>query len=98
MKNFNKSTFIVSTIVFIFIIAFSYIAAFAEDEGTIGTNAILLTFAKLFYVLRFPTHTLFWNIIISGDSTIYFTGLFINCLFYSLITERIFSLFTVSKK
>ncbi len=98
MKNFSKSTFIISTIIFGLLLVPSFLAAWAEDEGTLGTNIIWLTFAKLFYVLRFPTHTLLWTVITSGGATIYFVGLFINCLFYGLLTERIFSLIKTSKK
>lgn len=98
MKNFSKSTFIISTIVFGLLLIPSFLAAWAEDEGTLGTNIIWLTFAKLFYILRFPTHTLFWTVITSGGATIYFTGLLINCLFYGLLTERLISLFKTNKK
>jgi len=98
IKNFSKSTFIISTIVFGLLFVPSFLAAWAEDEGTLGTNIIWLTFAKLFHVLRFPTHTLLWTLITSGGATFYFVGLFINCLFYGLIAERLFSLFKPSKK
>ena len=93
MKNFSKRTFIISTVVFGLLLVPSFIAAWAEDEGTLGTNIIWMTFAKLFYVLRFPTHTLLWTLISKGGATIYFGGLLINCMFYGLITERLFSLF-----
>jgi hypothetical protein len=69
----------------------SFIAAGAEDEGTLGTNLIWVVFAKLFYVLRFPTHTLLWTFFSSAGASIYFSGFIINCLFYGLITERIIS-------
>ena len=98
MKNFSKSTFIISTIVFGLLLVSSFLAVWAEDEGTLGTNIIWLTFAKLFYVLRFPTHTLLWTVITNGGATIYFVGLFINCLFYGLLTERLFSIFKTNKK
>jgi len=93
MKNFSKSTFIISTIAFGLLLVPSFLAAFGEDEGTLGTNIIWVTFAKLFYVLRFPTHTLLWKLICEGGATIYFGGLLINCMFYGLLTERLISLF-----
>lgn len=98
MKNLSRSTFIISTIVFGLLVVPSFLAACAEDEGTLGTNIIWLTFAKLFIVLRFPTHTLLLTIITSGGAKFYFVGLFINCLFYGLLTERLFSLIKTSKK
>jgi len=93
MKNFSKSTFIISTITFGLLLVPSLLAAFGEDEGTLGTNIIWVTFAKLFYVLRFPTHTLLWTSICKGGASIYFGGLLINCMFYGLLTERLISLY-----
>jgi len=92
MKNFSKQTFIISTAVFGLLLIPSFLAAFGEDEGTLGTNIIWVTFAKLFYVLRFPTHTLLWTIF-SIHGLLYLLGLLINCMFYGLITERLISFF-----
>jgi hypothetical protein len=92
MKNFSKQNFIISTAVFGFLLIPSFLAAFGEDEGTLGTNIIWVTFAKLFYVLRFPTHTLLWTIF-SSHGLLYLLGLLINCMFYGLITERLISFF-----
>ena len=90
MKNFNKQTFIIATVLFGLLLIPSFLAAWAEDEGTIGTNVIWLTFAKLFYVLRFPTHTLLWTLFSNGG-LVYFAGLLINCMFYGFLTERLLS-------
>lgn len=68
MKNFNKSTFIISTIVFGLLLIPSFLAAFGEDEGTLPIASLWTIFAKLFYVLRFPTHTLLWTVITSGGA------------------------------
>jgi hypothetical protein len=68
----------------------SFAAAAGEDEGY-KLNTIWRIFANLFYVLRFPTHLLFWQFLIKHASpAIYFAGLFINCLFYGLLIERFF--------
>ena len=75
----------------------SLLGAYAEDEGTLGTNIIWITFAKLFTILRFPTHTLLWTIISKFGATIYFLGLFVNCIFYGFITERIISILKTKK-
>lgn len=90
MKNFNKQTFVSLSLLFGLLLIPSFLAAWAEDEGTLGTNIIWATFAKLFKVLRFPTHTLFWTIITKCGATIYFLGLVLNCMFYGLLTERFF--------
>ena len=65
----------------------SFIAAAAEDEGTPGNGFIGLVFARLFYILRFPTHTVLWNFF-SARGALYFPGLFINILFGGLAVER----------
>ena len=91
MKHFNKQTFIIVTVLFGLLLVPAFMASWAEDEGTLGTNIVWTTFAKLFYLLRFPTHTLLWSLFSCGGETIYFVGLAINCLFYGFITERIIS-------
>ena len=93
IRNFNRQTFTNTTIVVGLLLILSFLAAWGEDEGTIGTNIFWVTFAKLFYVLRFPTHTLLWTIFSNGSTTIYFIGLIINCMFYGLLIERLISLF-----
>ena len=89
MKNINKQTVYIASVVFGLLLIPSFLAAWGEDEGTLGTNIIWVTFAKLFYVLRFPTHTLLWTFISKGGATIFFVGLIINCIFYGLLTERL---------
>lgn len=92
IKYFSKHIFIISTAVFTLLLIPSFLAAFGEDEGTLGTNIIWVTFAKLFYVLRCPTHTLFWTTF-SSHGLLYLLGLLINCMFYGFITERVISFF-----
>lgn len=93
MKNFSKSTFAISTIIFGLLLIPSFLAAFGEDEGTLQAGSFWIIFARLFYVLRFPTHTLLWALISKGGATFFLGGLLLNCLFYGLLTERLFSLF-----
>ncbi|MGG9963573.1 hypothetical protein [Ferruginibacter sp. SUN106] len=93
MKKFNSVTFIIAVFITGILTAISFFAAFAEDEGTLGGNVIGVILARLFYIFRFPTHTLF-GIIFSGSGSLLVLGLFINCLFYGLIIERIGSLLT----
>ena len=89
MKYFSKVTFIIATALFGLLLVPSFLAASGEDEGTLGTNIILVAFAKLFYILRFPTHTLLWTFFCKSGATVFFVGLIINCFFYGLLTERI---------
>ena len=89
MKNINKQVVYVATVLFGLLLIPSFLAAYGEDEGTLGVNIIWVTFAKLFDVLRFPTHTLLWPLITKGGAAIFNGGLIINCLFYGLLTERL---------
>lgn len=89
MKNINKLTICISTVVFGLLLIPSFLAAWGEEEGTLGTSFIWMTFAKLFYVLRFPTHNILWVLKTNGDAILFFGGLIINCIFYGLLTERL---------
>ena len=96
MKNFNKQTFIISTVLVGLLLIPCFLAAWSDDEGIIGNNIIWGTLSKLFYFLRFPTHTLFWKLF-SVNGILFFAGLIINCMLYGLIIERVISLFKLSK-
>lgn len=62
----------------------SWLTAFAHDEGTV--NEVIGTIGYYsFHVFRFPFHNLFWgNRAFVTDH--YFLLLFLNVLFYSLLT------------
>jgi hypothetical protein len=48
--------------------------------------------AELISIFRFPTLIFFWKYIISNNSIILFTvGIFLNCAFYAILVERIYS-------
>ena len=87
MKKFNKRTFLIWTFVFIILLFPSFFAAFAEDEGTLGANIILIILAKLFNILRFPTYVLFGTI--NNGWIPYLFGLVLNCFFYGFVIERL---------
>jgi hypothetical protein len=97
MKGFDKKIFTIATFVTGLLLVPSFLAAFGEDEGTLGTNIIWVVFFKLFYILRFPTHTLFWAIFCNAGIVVYLSGLIINCMFYGFLTERIYSVFRQEK-
>ncbi|HSY60751.1 MAG TPA: hypothetical protein VK796_02695 [Cytophaga sp.] len=90
MKNIkiNAVLFILLTLFFWVFIFATLIAAAAEDEGTLGNCPIWMLFARLFYILRFPTHTLLWEFI---NGVTFLPALMLNGLFYAFITERIIS-------
>lgn len=90
-NSFKPLIFISATLIFCIFTFITLIAAGAVDEGTDGNSALVQILAKLFYVLRFPTYTIFFNFM---DGSFFLLGLGINCLFYSFITERIVSTFS----
>jgi hypothetical protein len=98
MKPFNKTNFIILTIVFGLLLIPSFLAAFGEDEGTLPESSFWILFARLFYILRFPTHTLLWSIFSNGGAAVFFGGLIINCCFYGLVTERLISFFKAQRQ
>lgn len=89
MKSIHKQTVYIASVLFVAFLIPSFFAAWSEDEGTLGTNIVWVSFAKLFYILRFPTHTLFWPLLTKNGVVLFFSGLLINCLLYGLLTERV---------
>ena len=88
MKKINLLVFLVTTVLYWFLIFATFICAFAEDEGTLGNSFFLLVAAKLFYVFSFPT-LYFFGSKITG-AAMYFGALCINGMFYGVISERLF--------
>ena len=79
----------------------SLFAAAAEDEGRILTDPIWSTLPKLFYLFRFPTHTIFWYLMVNSGrlALIFFLGgLIINCCFYGFLMERVVAVFRLAAK
>jgi len=87
MKHFSIRSFRIATGVFEILMILSLNAAWGQDEGTLGNGFVGLAFAKLLYILRFPTHTLLCALIIKGGAWTFLGGLFSNCLFYGFVTE-----------
>jgi len=85
---FNLVAFFFATLICGVLTFITLIAAAARDEGTGGDGIIVMTLEKLFNIFRFPTHTLFFNYMNGG---MFFVGLFINCLLYGLLMERVIS-------
>ena len=97
MKKFSKRLFFTSSIAIGFLLIPCFFASFAEEEGTLRINLLWTILTKLFYVLRFPTHTLFWNFF-SSNAILFTLGLGINCMFYGLLIERMFSIYKKIKQ
>ena len=88
IPKFNFKTFFITTIICGILTFVTLVAAAARDEGTGGDGIIVKALEKLFYIFRFPTHTLFFQFM---NGSMFFVGLFLNCLFYGLVAERIYS-------
>ncbi len=91
MRKFNIVIFLVSSLIVMTLMFMSFMAAWGEDEGN-KLNLFWLFFARLFYILRFPTHVLFWGFLTKHGGSYFILGLIINCFFYGLLIERLFSL------
>ena len=97
MKKFNTRAFFISFVLTGCLLILSFFAAWAKDEGTLGNGFISSVLAKLFYTLRFPTHTLLWDFF-SSNATIYFLGLLINIIFWGFVFERTVFLLRILKR
>jgi di/tricarboxylate transporter len=76
-NSFKIFPFISATIIFGIFTFITLIAAASVDEGTDGNSALIQVLAKLFYIFRFPTHTLFFSFM---GGSFFFIGLGINCI------------------
>jgi len=74
---------IISFLTFISLVSFAAIDEGTQGEGILGLIAIVVS--KLFYIFRFPTHTLFFESFSSGH--IFFVGLAINIIFWTTIVH-----------
>lgn len=63
-----------------------FIGAAAYDEGMTNNPTVY----HLFNILRFPTHTLFFDFFLKSGF-LFFGGLLLNVLFYALLIERCFT-------
>jgi hypothetical protein len=90
MRKFNPLVFIISSILVGVLTYTSFIAGMAQRGDNLDSFFVKL-FAPLFYIFRFPTHTLF-NFGRGGGDSLYWIGLLINSIFYGLLIERFFSL------
>ena len=92
-EKFKIVTFLIATIICGILTFITLVAAGAVDEGTQGTGSvgsIIFIVSKLFYIFRFPTHPLFFDFM---DGSRFLVGLFINCLIYGFLAERLITFF-----
>jgi len=92
----------------VFILAFSIITigtltsffyAWAQDEGTLGTDSFNQFIANSFYVFRFPAHNILYLLVedVPFLGFLYFPMLFANILLQTMIVERFITLLFIRK-
>ncbi len=94
---FNIRTFIMATINCLGLTFIALVGTAAVDEGTEGNGflgMIALLFSKVFNVVRFPSHTLFFDWM---NGSLFFVGLFINCILYGFAIERLISISKITE-
>jgi hypothetical protein len=95
-KRINASVVLGSSIIIGVATLVSFWFAFGKDEGQLGTGYFANLVADSFYIFRFPTHVVFWEQL-NSSVILYFFGLFLNCLFYGLLIERLWFLMKVKR-
>ncbi len=93
-KKFSVRIFFTALIIIMVLQLLSFLGAAGEDEMGRSRNFFWRFMSDSFVVFRFPTHTLLWNFF-SRSGILFLFGLLLNCLIYSFLIER---LFTVSKR
>jgi hypothetical protein len=98
MKKFNLRIFMIATVVTI-LLNFVNWAALSAQNSQSSSHILLWVADRLWTILRFPIFTLFWNFIVSSHNPfITSTAVFLNCVFYAIIVERIFYFFNKKRK
>ena len=85
---------------FLLLMIVSFFAAFAFEEGTMNSNSKYHIFASIFWILRFPSHTLLFPLIripIIGI-LLFPIGLIFNIYFWAVIFERIITILSFKVK
>jgi len=93
MKNICKTIFIIATVIYLLLLIPCFLSAWSADDGNLTKQSSGYIFVEIYDVLRFPTHTLLWKLIMKGGVFTFASGLIINCMFYGLVTERLIFLF-----
>lgn len=94
IKDFRPRIFITASTVLVLLAAPSFLAVYANEEGTLGEDNILgICLVQLFHLIRFPIHTLMLPLIARGGAFIFFGTLIANCVINGFLIERLLSLF-----
>ena len=91
MRKISLWTFVFSTLAVGIVMALSFLASWAYDDGNLKSDSTWMFLVRLFHLLRFPSHNILSTLIY--HPAIWLLGLVINCLLYGLLIERLISLF-----
>ena len=92
MKKFNLRIFIIATVAVVLLTFVSWAGLEAHNTPD-KSHTLLGIIGSLWTVLRFPLFTFFWKFPFGQNNILlYSTAVFVNCVFYGLIIERIFYL------
>jgi hypothetical protein len=98
MRKLNLKIFFIATFIVI-LLNFLCWNGLEAYQMQYRSHPFLMAVGSMWTVLRFPFFTLFWRFIYSiNNFFIYSTVVFLNCAFYGIIIERIFSLRNKSSK
>lgn len=89
MKNFNRKIFISAATITGLLVIVSLFGFLEATSGTVSSNFLLVGLTAMYQVLRFPMHSFFH--FFENSAVLFCIGFLLNCLFYGLIYERIYS-------
>jgi len=90
MKKFNLRIFIIATVAVVLLTFVSWAGLEAHNTPD-KSHTLLGIIGSLWTVLRFPLFTFFWKFPFGQNNILlYSMAVFVNCIFYALIIERIY--------
>ncbi|HZZ75331.1 MAG TPA: hypothetical protein VFE04_05355 [Puia sp.] len=93
MKKFKLRIFMIATVAII-VLNIASLSGLEAYNTQNKSHYFLFMMGSMWQVLRFPVFTFFWKFIYTDFNIVLFsTAVFIDCVFYGLIVERIFYLF-----
>ncbi len=94
-KHFNINLFLFSTFGLGVLTVIPFISIYSAD-GPAEISSTILSY--LHAILEFPTYTLFWILIVgTRNIAFYLLAYAVNCMFYGMIIERVFTLYSNKK-
>jgi hypothetical protein len=100
MKKFNLRVFIIAAVGTMILTASLWTLIWAHEEKHMAiANGLWKLIITISVTLRFPIYTLFWKFLISNNIQLFFIlGWLLDCTFWGIMFERIFSLFQKKQK